>query len=82
MHFVKTVDATPLKVCTILKLVSLNLEQTIAQIQYTNYSNGLCSVKWRNGNGFYLFQKAKIFYVITLDCLLPETNRILKDLFD
>ena len=42
----------------------------------------LCFVKWRNGNSFYLRQKAEILVVVTLDCLLSEANRLLKDLFD
>ena len=41
-----------------------------------------CPVKWRNGNSFYLFQKVEILDVVTLDYLLPETNRIFKDSFD
>ena len=39
-------------------------------------------VKWRNGNSFYWLQKAEILVVVTLDCLLPETNRLLKNLLD
>ena len=39
-------------------------------------------VKWRNGNSFYWLQKAEILVVVTLDCLLPEPNRLLKDLLD
>ena len=39
-------------------------------------------VKWRNGNSFYWLQKAEILVVVTLDCLLPEPNRRLKDLLD
>ena len=35
-HFVKTVEATYLKFGTILKLVTLHLEQTIAQVKCTN----------------------------------------------
>ena len=42
----------------------------------------LCFVKWRNGNSFYLRQKAEILVVVTLDCLLSGANRLLKDLFD
>ena len=41
-----------------------------------------CSVKWGNGNSFYLFLKVEILDVDTLDFLLPETNRLLKDLKD
>ena len=36
----------------------------------------------RNGNSFYLFQKAEILDVLALGCLLPETNWLLKDLID
>ena len=39
-------------------------------------------VKWRNGNSFYWLQKAEILVVVTLDCLLPEPNWLLKDLLD
>ena len=39
-------------------------------------------VKWRNGNSFYWLQKAAILVVVTSDCLLPEPNRLLKDLLD
>ena len=42
----------------------------------------LCPVKWRNGNSFYLFQKVEILDVDTLDYILPETNRLFKDLFN
>ena len=40
----------------------------------------LCSVKWRNGNSFYFFQKVKVLDVDTLDSYLAETNRLFKDL--
>ena len=42
----------------------------------------LCPVKWRNGNSFYLLQKAEILVVVTLNRLLPETNRRFKYLFE
>ena len=42
----------------------------------------ICSVKYRNGNSFYLLQKAEILVVVTLDRLLPEANRLFKDLFE
>ena len=38
-RYVKTVEATPLKFCTVLKLLTLHLEQTIAQLKYTNCSS-------------------------------------------
>ena len=38
-RFVKTVQVTSLKLHTILKLVTLHLEQTIAQVKNVNYSN-------------------------------------------
>ena len=40
-HFVKAVEATSLKFCTVLKLLTLHLEQAIAQLKYTNYSDAL-----------------------------------------
>ena len=36
----------------------------------------------RNGNRFHLFKKVEILGVDTLDRLLPETNRLFKDLFN
>ena len=38
-YFVKTVEATSLKFCMILKLVTLHLERTIAQVKCTHFSN-------------------------------------------
>ena len=38
-HFVKIVEATSLKFCTVLKLLFLHLQQTITQAKCTNYSN-------------------------------------------
>ena len=84
----KTVEATSLTFCTIPKLETLHLEQTIAQLKCANNSTAhcacayLCSAKWRNGNGFCLFQKVGILDVDILDCLLPETNRLFSDSFD
>ena len=84
-HSVKTAEATSLKFCVILKLITLHLEQTIAQLKYANLSNAhvqtFVLLKQTNGNSFYLLQKAEILVVVTLDCLLPEINRLLKDLF-
>ena len=86
-YFVKTVKATSLKFCMVLKLVTLHLKKTIAQVKCANFSNAhactnLCSVKWRNGNSFYLLQKAEILVVVTLDRLLPEANWLFKYLFE
>ena len=38
-HFVKTVEPTSLKFCTILELITLHLENTTAQVKYANFSN-------------------------------------------
>ena len=38
-YFVKTVEATCLKFCTILNRVTLHLEKTIAQVKYASFSN-------------------------------------------
>ena len=38
-HFVKTVEPTSLKFCTIIELISLHLEYTIAQVKYANCFN-------------------------------------------
>ena len=38
-YFVKTIEATCLKFCTILKLVTLHPEKTIAQVKCANFSN-------------------------------------------
>ena len=38
-YFVKTIEATCLKFCTILKLVTLHLEKIIVQLKYANFSN-------------------------------------------
>ena len=85
-YFVKTIEPTSLKFCMIIELITLHLEYTIAQVKYANFSYAHAQtfrfVKWRNGNSFYWLQKAKILVVVTLDCLLPEPNRILKDLLD
>ena len=37
-HFVKTVEATSLKFCTIIELINLHLKYTIAQVKYANFS--------------------------------------------
>ena len=37
-HFVKTVEPTSLKFCTIIELITLHLEYTIAQVEYANFS--------------------------------------------
>ena len=37
-HFVKTVEPTSLKFCTIIELITLHLEYTIAQVKYANSS--------------------------------------------
>ena len=55
--------------------------QTIAQVKYANYSNAhlqtfvLLNAEM-HGSSFCLFQKVEILYVVALDCLLPETNRL------
>ena len=41
----------------------------------------LCSVKWRNGNSFYLLHKAEILVVVTLERLLPEATQLFIDSF-
>ena len=38
-HFVKTVEPTSLKFCTVIELISLHLEYTIAQVKYANFPN-------------------------------------------
>ena len=35
-HFVKTVEPTSLKFCTIIELITLHLEYTIAQVKYAS----------------------------------------------
>ena len=37
-YFVKTVEPTSLKFCTIIELITLHLEYTIAQVKYANFS--------------------------------------------
>ena len=37
-HFVKTVEPTFLKFCTIIELITLHLEYTIGQVKYSNFS--------------------------------------------
>ena len=37
-HFVRTVEPTSLKFCTIIELITLHLEDTIAQVKYANFS--------------------------------------------
>ena len=37
-HFVKTVEPTSLKFCTVIELIILHLEYTIAQVKYANFS--------------------------------------------
>ena len=84
--FCETVEAICLKLCTILKLVILHPEKTIAQVKCANFFNAHAQTfvlfKWRNGNSFYLLRKAEILVVVTLDRLLPEANRIFTDLFE
>ena len=80
-HFVKTAEVTSLKFC--IKLVTLHLEHTIAQVKNANYSNAhahiLVLLNGEIGTVFTCFRKAEILDVQTLGCLLPETNRFLKD---
>ena len=82
----KTVEPTSLKFCTIIELITLHLEYTIAQVKYANFS-------YVHAQTFVLlngematvstgFRKLKILVVVTSDCLLPEPNRLLKDLLD
>ena len=37
-HFGKTVEPMSLKFCTIIELITLHLEYTIAQVKYANFS--------------------------------------------
>ena len=37
-HFVKIVEPTSLKFCTIIELITLHLEHTTAQVKYANFS--------------------------------------------
>ena len=37
-HFMKTVEPTSMKFCTIIELITLDLEHTIAQVKYANFS--------------------------------------------
>ena len=37
-HFMKIVEPTSLKFCTIIELITLHLENTIAQVKYANFS--------------------------------------------
>ena len=37
-HFVKTLESTSLKFCTIKALITLHLEYTIARVKYANFS--------------------------------------------
>ena len=82
-HFVKTVEHTSLKFCTIIELITLhhNCASKICKFFLCACAD-LHFVKWRNGNSFYWLQKAEILVVVTLDCLLPEPNQLLKDLSD
>ena len=37
-HFVKTIEPTSLKFCTVIELMILHLKYTIAQVKYANFS--------------------------------------------
>ena len=37
-HFVKIVEPTSLKFCTIIELITLHLEHTTAQVKYANFT--------------------------------------------
>ena len=37
-YFVKTVEPTSLKFCTIIEVITLHLEYTIVQVEYANFS--------------------------------------------
>ena len=79
--FVITVEATSLKFCMILKLVTLHPEKTTAQVNVRILQcacANLSSIERRNGISSYLLQKAEILVVVTLDRLLSEANRLLK----
>ena len=39
-HFVKTVEPMFLKFCTVIELITLHLEYTIAQVKYANFLYG------------------------------------------
>ena len=81
-YFVKTVKATSLKFCTGNSTSGEdNCASKICEFFQCACAN-LCSVKRRNGNSFYLLQKAEILVVVTLDRLLPEANRTFTDLFE
>ena len=72
-HFVKTVEATSLKFCTKLKLVTLHLKQTIAQAEYANYSNAHAQI--------FVLLKANQAFTLFFDCAIIVTLHISMRLF-
>ena len=85
-YFVKTIEPTSLKFCLIIELITLHLEYTIAHVKYANFSYvHVQTFVLLNGEMATVstgFRKLKYLVVVTLDCLLPEPNRLLKDLLD
>ena len=85
-HFVKTVEATSLKFCTVLKLLTLHLEQTIVQVKYTNYSNAHAQTfVLLNGEMAIVstFSESSTFWSGHFGLSsIPETNQPFKDLLD
>ena len=85
-YFVKTIEPTSLKFCLIIELITLHLEYTIAHVKYANFSYAHAQTfVLLNGEMATVstgFRKLKYLVVVTLDCLLPEPNRLLKDLLD
>ena len=85
-YFVKTIEPTSLKFCMIIELITLHLEYTIAHVKYANFSYAHAQTfVLLNGEMATVstgFRKLKYLVVVTLDCLLPEPNRLLKDLLD
>ena len=71
-YFVKTVEATSLKFCTILKLVSLHPKKTIAQAKCTNVFNAHAQtfVLLNGEMAIDCFRKLKFWWSL----LLPEAN--------
>ena len=86
-HFVKTVEPTSLKFCTIIELITLHLEYTIAQVKYANFSYvHVQTFIFLNGEMATVstgFRKLKFWlWLLNSDCFLPEPNQLLKDLLD
>ena len=62
-----------------MKTLEILYDAITYNFAFVNFSNAHAQTfALINGNSFYLLPKAETLVVVTLDCLLPEANRLFK----